>query len=195
MSDRVSSLLISGTSHTGKSTLASLVGETLGWDVLSTDQMGRHPGRPWPKVPPHIAEYYSCLSAKTIYQFLLHHHENMWPNIQRLILENHDKEVPFVLEGSALRPEYIATQISNKTAVVCLYSDRDFLRGRMHKQSCYDLLGESHQSIVDRFIDRSLRDNDKNLSAARSHGLPCIDVRDADAVEQFYAALTNLVNS
>lgn len=195
VSDRISSLLISGTSHTGKSTLASSIGETFGWSVLSTDQLARHPGRPWPKVPPHNAEYYSCLSAKTIYQFLLQHHENMWPNIRRLISENRDKGVPFVLEGSALRPEYIVTQASRKTATVCLYSDQDFLRVRMRKQSCYDHLDESHRAIVDKFIDRSLRDNDENLAAARSLGLQCIDVRDTDAVEQFRAALTNLVNS
>ncbi|MGI9449300.1 MAG: hypothetical protein ACR2QH_01370 [Geminicoccaceae bacterium] len=187
--DRISSLLIAGTSHTGKSTFASLIGQSLGWSIFSTDQLARHPGRPWPKVAPHIAEYYSRLSAESIYQFLLHHHENMWPGIRRLVSENRDQDIRFVLEGSALRPEYIATLKLDETAVVYFYADHDFLRGRMHSESRYDDLDESHQTAVDKFINRSLRDNDEQLATARSHRLACIDVRDATAVEQFVLAI------
>ena len=40
-------LLIGGTSHVGKSTLAQLLALKLGWNYRSTDKLARHPGRPW----------------------------------------------------------------------------------------------------------------------------------------------------
>ncbi|MGI9450765.1 MAG: hypothetical protein ACR2QH_09045 [Geminicoccaceae bacterium] len=193
MSNRISCLLIAGTSHTGKSTLAMSIGEALGWSILSTDKLARHPGRPWPTVLPPIAEYYARLTSETIYQFLLHHHQNMWPHIRRLIQDHRDNEIPFVLEGSALRPEYIASQAAPETMIVCLHADHAFLRHRMYRQSGYEQLEQDHQAIVDKFIERSLRDNDENLSAARDHGLQCIDARDQEAVDRFRAIISGHV--
>ena len=37
-------LLLTGTSHVGKSTCAGKVGAALGWPVVSTDALARHPG-------------------------------------------------------------------------------------------------------------------------------------------------------
>lgn len=55
-------ILLGGTSHAGKSTLARAVASSLGWRTLSTDQLARHPGRPWalpPQfVPTHVDEHY-----------------------------------------------------------------------------------------------------------------------------------------
>ncbi|MEZ5932593.1 MAG: hypothetical protein R3F54_11660 [Alphaproteobacteria bacterium] len=185
----MSSLLIAGTSHTGKSTLAAAIGRALGWEVLSTDRLARHPGRPWPRVPPHVAEYYARLSDETIYRFLLNHHENMWPGIQRLISDMQGQGKPFVLEGSALRPDYVSKAVSTENAVVCLHADHDFLRARMLAESGYERLDAGHRPLVDKFITRSLRDNDEVLKAARGHGLFCIDVRDEAAVERFQARM------
>jgi 2-phosphoglycerate kinase len=39
-------LLIGGTSNVGKSTVAQAVAKKLGFEVLSTDKLARHPGRP-----------------------------------------------------------------------------------------------------------------------------------------------------
>jgi 2-phosphoglycerate kinase len=40
-------VLIGGTSNVGKSTVAQAVAERLGFEYLSTDELARHPGRPW----------------------------------------------------------------------------------------------------------------------------------------------------
>lgn len=79
MTNRPSVLLIFGTSHVGKSTLANRLGEALGWQMTSTDSLARHPGRPWPEVKAPVAEYYSSLSDETISWFPRAHHENMRP--------------------------------------------------------------------------------------------------------------------
>ena len=55
-------MLIGGTSHAGKSSLAAELAARLGYEALSTDKLARHPGRPWRQgeapVPPHVAEHY-----------------------------------------------------------------------------------------------------------------------------------------
>jgi predicted kinase len=185
VTDRVSSLLIAGTSHTGKSTLAAAIGGRFGWRVFTTDKLGRHPGRPWPDVLPCNAEYYTQLSAASIYQFLLHLHQNLWPAVMRLIHDMRAYGVPFVLEGSALRAEYLASRSWPGTAIIQLHADHEVIRARIHRQSGYATLSEDHQAIVDRFIERSLRDNDENLAAARRHGLPCLDIADPAALDHF----------
>jgi len=40
-------ILLGGTSCVGKSSLGQSLASSLGWDLLSTDQLARHPGRPW----------------------------------------------------------------------------------------------------------------------------------------------------
>lgn len=54
-------VLIGGTSHTGKSTVAKRIAEKIGATCVSTDSLARHPGRPWPAardVPPHVVRHY-----------------------------------------------------------------------------------------------------------------------------------------
>ena len=65
-----------------------------------------------------MAEFYSLLSDETIFQFLLQHHQNMWPAIRRLVCGLCAEKIPFVLEGSALRPEYVAGLDGAVTEVV-----------------------------------------------------------------------------
>lgn len=183
MSKGLSMILISGTSHTGKSTLASSIGARTGWHVQSTDKLGRHPGRPWPTVPAHVAEYYASLSDEAIYQFLLNHHQNMWPTIERLLSDHRVNQTPLILEGSALRADYVKDLARDETAIVFLHSDHDFLKDRMQRESGFDRLDQQSRRLVEVFIERSLRDSDQNLAAARHHGLPCVDVRDLQAVD------------
>ena len=103
-------ILIGGASHTGKTTLAESLGKMLNWSASSTDSLARHPGRPWPSVRPHVGEHYLKLSQEAIFQFLLVHHANMWPSTRDLISRHVSGSIAdaLVLEGSALRPEYVA---------------------------------------------------------------------------------------
>lgn len=183
-------LLISGTSHTGKSSLADVIGKALGCKTYATDGFARHPGRPWPNPAPHVAEYFAALSGKTIYQFLLNHHENMWPQLQKLILEKHAAGETFILEGSALRPEYTQTIAPDMALNICLYADDDFLRERMRQNSSYTSRDANMQHIVDKFIDRSLMDNTQNIIATKAHGIECFDVACINDYPGFCADLT-----
>jgi predicted kinase len=183
--DPLTGILISGTSHTGKSTLAAALGEALGWPVLATDRIARHPGRPWPEVRPHVAEYFTRLTPEAIYQFLLDHHRNMWPGLRRTIAEELAAGRPFVFEGSALRPDYLATLADPQLAAVCLHADPEFLRTRIRAASDYDALAPPQRTLVDAFTDRSLTDNARLIAEARAAGQPCVDAADPAALAAF----------
>ncbi|WP_420961334.1 hypothetical protein [Brucella sp. IR073] len=181
-----SAIFITGSSHAGKTTLAARLGDRLGWTLISTDKLARHPGRPWPDIPPAIAEYYSSLSLETIYWFLRVHHENMWPLIRQTIEAECPAGKPFIMEGSALRPEYIATLDG---IAVCLWADTDFLRDRIRREAGY-VDADAYQRVrIGKFIERSLRDNSEMRAAAEKHGMTIVDVADAGAVERLFDML------
>ena len=96
---------------------------------------------------------------------------------------------PFVFEGYALRPEYIAPLISGKLLVVFLYADNDFLQERMRSEAKYDQADEAKRSIIDKFIDRSLRDNSEMHVAARNHDVRVVDTPDGVAVATLFDEL------
>lgn len=173
-----SGLLIFGTSHVGKSTLARRVGEAWIARVTSTDNLGRHPGRPWPQVRPAVDEYYTRLTDETIYWFLRVHHENIRPVVEHKIASERGVPGRFVVEGSALRPEMIATLDLSDLLVVGLYADPAVLRERMELESRYAEQDEHRKLLISRFIARSLRDNDEIVREAERLGLPLVDVAD-----------------
>lgn len=190
---RPSVLLIFGTSHVGKSTLAGRLGEALEWRVASTDKMGRHPGRPWPEVRQPVAEYYSGLTDETIYWFLRVHHENMWPLIQEKISAEHGANKGLVLEGSALRPEFIADLDCQKVLAVGLYAEQAFLRKRIEFESLYSRQDDARRLLIDKFITRSLRDNDQVVEDASRLGLRLLDVSDTEKLERLSEELIGVL--
>ncbi|MEL7109931.1 MAG: hypothetical protein AAGL99_11740 [Pseudomonadota bacterium] len=178
------SLLITGTSHVGKTTLAASLSETLGCKTYHTDKMGRHPGRPWPKVRPFIADFYASLRPETLLKLLLIHHQNMWPSIERLIQSLASAEA-FIFEGCALRPEYIHAYLGPFVKGVCLTADPDFISNRIRTASGYESLDEAHRMVVDGFINRSVLDDKEQVLRAHEFGVPCIRVDESGVLDQF----------
>jgi len=83
-------ILIGGSSHTGKSTMAEALATRLGWPMRSTDYLARHPGRPWSrpssKVPPHVTEYYRTSDMDFLLADVLRHYrETIWPKVVEII--------------------------------------------------------------------------------------------------------------
>lgn len=178
-------LLVFGSSNVGKSTLAARIQELLGWSAQSTDRMARHPGRPWPQLPDQVAEYYSSLSDETIYWFLRVHHENMWPRVRHTIADAANAATGVVLEGSALRPEFIADLPYPNLASIGLFADEQFLRTRIQSESQYAQQNSARKLLIDKFLTRSLRDNAEVVEAANRLALPLIDVANPDELNQF----------
>ena len=189
MPDAPVAILIAGASHCGKSTLAGRVGAALGWRVLSTDSLGRHPGRPWPEPRPEVAEIYDRLSDDTLFWLLQVHKQNMQPLLARLIGEAAQTGQQVVLEGSGLRPDGLVALQSSRVRAVCLLGEAELLTERIRAGAGYDGIAPGQRCLVDRFIARSLRDNDLYRAEARDRGVYCVDAVDAADVERACAEL------
>ncbi|WMT86319.1 AAA family ATPase [Pelagibacterium sp. 26DY04] len=174
---RQEAIVLLGTSHVGKSTCAGRLGAGLGWSVMSTDAMGRHPGGPWTDVPRPVIEFYLGLPDDAIEWFLRVHHQNMRPVIGAAIGAARNSG-GFVLEGSALRPEYLSGWELGGARAVCLFADETVLRQRIVAASGYDGRDRDMQWAIDKFIERSLRENRALVEAARTFEIEIVDVTD-----------------
>lgn len=183
MVGQIKGILLGGTSHVGKSTLAAHLSRKLDWPAQSTDKLARHPGRPWPILRPQVAEFYTRLSPETIDWLLQVHYDNLRPRLDQIIDSLIVAGAGFIIEGSALRPDHVHHLHDAGVATACLHASRTFLRERMRRESEYVEREPSLQRICDTFIERSLRDNEAIVASANASGVPLVDVEDAGAVE------------
>jgi 2-phosphoglycerate kinase len=183
-------VLIGGTSHTGKSTVARSVAERLGSEYRSTDGLARHPGRPWRtpewEVPPQVAEHYATLAVDELIHSVLAHYERLWPRIEELVTERAKGDGPgLVLEGSALWPDRVAGLGIPHTTKVWLTADEAVLRARV-RESARD---EERRHPVDKFLARSVRYQQLMVESVDAHGLCRIDTSDRSVAELVEAVL------
>ena len=174
-------LLIGGASVTGKSTLARGLAARIGAEVVATDDLGRHPGRPWPAPRRHVAEFYRCLSPEAIDAFLLDHHGNLWPRIEMLVRARLETGVPLVLEGSAIRPEFALGLNDPRVRSVWLTARNGAIRARIAAVSRRDRAPPELAALIDAFTDRTLRDAERIDAALARHGLAGLDTEDDEA--------------
>ena len=182
-------ILIGGASCIGKTTLADALGSALGRVVYATDRMGRHPGRPWPEVRPHVAEYYAHLSGETIFTLLLHHHETMWPGIEALLDRQRREGAACIVEGAAIRPEFTARLRSDDHIAVFLFAPPDVLAARIDQISGYEGMSARDRILVDTFRDRCLRENDAIRAAAEGQPVTLVDASDEAALHDLTSSI------
>ncbi|MET9079440.1 hypothetical protein ABZX95_46840 [Streptomyces sp. NPDC004232] len=157
-------VLIGGTSNVGKSTVAQVVAEKLGFECLSTDWLARHPGRPWKtlerEVPTHVAEHYASLTVDELIASVLGHYDRLWPRIEELITAHAAESSGrkgLVLEGSALWPVRVARLRVPRTAAVWLTTDDALVRARVHAAGRYEAATDEEQRLMDKFLARTER--------------------------------------
>lgn len=174
-------ILIGGSSHSGKSTLARLLAARLGWEYRSTDQLARHPGRPWRNdgtdVPPHVVEHYSSLSVDDLVADVLGHYQrNVLPQIVALVgARTSDPSARgLVLEGSAIWPEHVACLVSDKTAALWLTAGEELLAERIRTESRYCERAPQEQMLIAKFIQRTVAFATRMDEAVGRNGLPGI---------------------
>ncbi|MFE6162490.1 hypothetical protein ACFQ7F_26650 [Streptomyces sp. NPDC056486] len=177
-------VLIGGTSHVGKSTVAQVVADRLGFACLSTDGLARHPGRPWRtpdrEVPAHVAEHYGSLPVDELISSVLDHYERLWPRIQELITDGaagHRAGAGLVLEGSALWPDRVARLRAPHAAAVWLTAEDAVIRARMHEGSRYNEVTTEERHLIDQFLARTLRYQALMRDDVDRTGLDHIDVK------------------
>ncbi|MDX3453680.1 hypothetical protein PV396_17255 [Streptomyces sp. ME02-8801-2C] len=195
-------VLIGGTSNVGKSTVAQVVAERLGFAYRSTDALARHPGRPWRKpgweVPEHVAEHYRSLTVDELISSVLDHYERLWPRIEELIAEHAAGPDGLVLEGSALWPTRVAALTVPRTAAVWLTAEDTVVRARVHKACDYARASAEERHLVDKCLARSARY--QSLMRAELSGLGLatthvVDSGDGRSVEEVADAVLLAVDA
>jgi 2-phosphoglycerate kinase len=184
-------LLLLGTSCVGKSTCANGIGNAIGWPVISTDKLGRHPGRPWTSVPDPVTEFYLRLTDDTIHWFLRVHHQNIRPVIHQTIKAAREAGGGFILEGAALRPEYLSDWEIGEALVICLHAERDALRERVERESAYSQQSDQMKIAIDKFMERSVRENEALVKAAIRHKVLLVDVTNVKNFDPLTRELTS----
>lgn len=175
-------ILLGGTSHAGKSTLARAVASSLGWRTLSTDQLARHPGRPWalpPQfVPTHVDEHYRTNDVEQLIDSVLAHYHSMASVIRDAVEQAiHDEgSHGLLLEGSALMPELVQTLALPDISAVWIVASDELLIARIRAESGYDRSEAADRLLIDRFMSRTLAFNRLIARDVTRLGLPYLRV-------------------
>ncbi|BDA70017.1 unknown protein [Calothrix sp. PCC 7716] len=178
-------ILIGGSSHAGKSTLAQALAAELGWSYRSTDKLARHPGRPWldangKAIPQHVAEYYREMSVEALFLDVLSHYEkNVLPQVEVIVhshVSDKSKEC-LVLEGSALWPKFVVNLVNVLgVKAIWLTASNQIFQSRIKLESNLCNVCEDEKYLIQKFIDRTLFYNKYMRQEVERLGFMCIDV-------------------
>ncbi len=175
-------LLIGGTSHAGKTSLATFLASEVDGEHLSTDSLGRHPGRPWPRgknpVPAHVADHYLTLSRNELLTDVLRHYAGLLPAIEDIISRRiNDRALkPLFFEGSAHWPYHVADLVSENVQAVWLTINEHLLTQRIYDSSSFSQSGKKQKRLIQKFLDRSIHYNHQMNEAIQHLGLKSIEV-------------------
>ncbi len=183
-------ILIGGSSHVGKSTLAKSLAAKLGRTHISTDSLARHPGRPWRSptetVPDHVAKHYLHIPADQLFEDVLRHYRtNVLPKVEAIVASHLNKPSAsrLILEGSALWPGFAASLDCQKVAALWLTASREVFRQRIHDASRYYSRSPIERKMVDKFLERTLIYDAKMTEVVRRHNFILVDVSNHDVAE------------
>ena len=158
MKDKI--ILIGGTSHCGKSTLAKSLSLELNIDFISTDSLAKHPGRPWKEkskmIPDHVVDHYLNLSVEELLISVFDHYKDLWPTIRRKIELKRKEKLGMIIEGSAILPELIGNNLNGNVLPVWLTASESFLKNRIYKTSGYNKKTDLEKRLINAFVQRTI---------------------------------------
>ena len=128
-------ILIGGASLSGKTSLAAKLSEELGWEVVATDYLARHPGRPWrvdgSEVPWHVVDHFLSLSPAELLADVLRHYRSLTHRIRDLVTGDRKG---IIVEGSAVLPEF-AFELQSEAQCCFLIAKQGVLTNRIIHQA------------------------------------------------------------
>ena len=195
LSHKTRVILIGGSSHVGKSTLAHSLAAKLGWNYLSTDNLARHPGRPWvdadrKAIREHVAEHYRTLSIDALFFDVLSHYEkNVLPQVE-VIIHSRVSDLStecLIIEGSALWPKFVANIVSEndiKIKAIWLTASDQFFGNRIFRRSNFNNVCEDEKYLIQKFLNRTLLYNKRMRQEVERLGFVYIDVESMSMADQ-----------
>ena len=187
----LSVILIGGSSHAGKSTVAESLAAKLGWSYLSTDRLAAHPGRPWRRTPGDkvmdiVAEHYLSLTVDELMEDVLRHYrDNVWPKVEEIVASRLDDTTTtgLVLEGSALWPEFATDLNFDRVAALWLTAAEETFRQRIYTNSRYSTKSGRDRRMIDKFLQRTVAYDARMVEVVRRRGFKLVDVMGSNATD------------
>lgn len=177
--DETRIILIGGTSHAGKSTLAQSLSTKLNWNYLSTDKLARHPGKPWIQpnknfIPQHVVKHYKNLSPEALFLDVISHYEkNVLPQVEKIVCS----EEHLIIEGSALYPTLVEKLVCENGVKAIWLTGSDYLfQTRIYAESNFDNVSEDKKYLIEKFLQRTLLYNQRMMESIENLGFMYIDV-------------------
>jgi 2-phosphoglycerate kinase len=200
MIDKRKLLFIGGVSHVGKSTIAQsildCVGDSFGYNYISTDKLARHPGRPWQPqltdIPKHVIEHYQFLTADELVENVLnHYHTNVWPRVDDIVTAHvtNISSGQIAIEGSALLPELVNNLNFENTASLWFTASNEFLKKRIYLSSQYEIKSPFERMLIDKFWKRNCLLNERIIADIDRLGLVSLNIEAASAVDELKACI------
>ncbi len=115
----------------------------------------------------------------------------MRPVIHQTIKAAREAGAGFILEGAALRPEYLSDWEIDEALVICLHAERDALRERIERESAYSQQNDQTKIAIDKFVERSARENEALVKTAVRHKVLLVDVTDLKNFDRLTRELTS----
>ncbi len=196
MTQQTKLILLGGTSHVGKSTFGRRLAEELNWNYLSTDQLARHPGRPWRSdasdVPDDVVAHFTTLTTHELSEAVLEHYRiNVWPIVDAIIRSrlNNPFEHGLIFEGSAILPKMISEANYERVRAAWLTAPVPVITERLRANSEYDRRTPAERVLIDAFLQRSIALDEVFRDAARRTNQMVVDTSEDNA----YPALRSLI--
>lgn len=189
-------LLIGGTSHVGKTTFAKCLADKSGWSYRSTDDLARHPGRPWRNdnspLPDAVVEYYSKLSVQEqLNSVMEHYRQNVWPIIDAIVRShlNNPYAPCLVFEGSSILPDSVHAAKYDGVDTIWLTAPEEAIKHRIAQESQRESGTLSQKQLIDSFTSRSLKMNQIFMKSVSTNGQRSLDTSTLDASSAFKSIL------
>ena len=185
---------LGGAPMLGKTTAARILACRLGYSSVSTDDIGVAIGAVTKADRPPIdyREYYIVNSLEELIQDLNVGHERLWPAL-RTIIQNHESwGPPLVIEGYALRPDYVHTLAGDVSGVFLLAGEA--LIEKRVRASDFSQGASDVELMIERYCARSFWYNAMLREQVSRLGLKALEVSDGMRPEEIVDACLRLLS-
>lgn len=156
-------IFLGGAPMVGKTTIARIIACRLQYDCISTDDIGAaitsvtdstsHPAFHY-MADRDFREYYVMRSKADLIRDINNQHEALWPALLTLFRNHSTWGTAAVIEGWALRPDYVV-QLSGNIDGLFLLSDEALIEERI-RTSGFSIGASDEETMMQQYLERSL---------------------------------------
>ena len=111
-------------------------------------------------------------------------HEEVWPAIEAIVRAHAEWGDPVIIEGWALCPERVAAIGYDNVSAIWLTADEGFLESQTRAATGFYRGASDEESMIRKFVGRSVRYNELIVSATNDLGLVTVRVDAGISVDE-----------